>query len=297
MRQIRSMQIIQVDVTNVCDRACSNCTRFCGHYRPDRLYFMDPDYYEKAIMTLRDFDGVIGMIGGEPTLHPHFEELCGILKRHVPDREKRGLWSNMGGKYQQHYDLIQDTFGYFNLNDHSSNPITHTPILVASEDLMRDRRMTEQEWREYTDKCWVQMTWSATITPKGAYFCEVAGMLDYLFEGSIGWSIDENPLWTHKNISEYASQREWACRKCGCQVPLRPRRCTECIDDVTESNLERLRAIASPKITRGHYELFQAPLDPGQLRSCTWYWNKREMGFFEKLARRIRKKLFRRETC
>ena len=39
------------------------------------------------------------------------------------------------------------------------------------------------------DNCWIQSQWSASITPKGGFFCEVAASLDYLFEGPGGYEI------------------------------------------------------------------------------------------------------------
>lgn len=276
MRNIQEMSIIQIDVTNVCDRSCANCTRFCGHYRADRSYFMDLDYYDRALATLRDFPGVIGMIGGEPTLHPHFPELCEIVTSHIKEKERRGLWSNKGKQFYRHKELIDRTFGHFNLNDHVSHDIFHTPILVASEDMIKDGRITEEQWRAYTDACWVQTTWSATITPKGAYFCEVAATLDYLFEGNCGWDIENEPDWWKKPVPDYASQVAWACRKCGCQLPLRPLKSSLEIDDVSQSNLERLIAVGSPKVAREQYQLFSEGLDFGQVRNVSWYWTRRD---------------------
>ena len=43
MKNTADMQNIQVDVTNICDKSCANCTRFCGYYRPEKLYFMDTE--------------------------------------------------------------------------------------------------------------------------------------------------------------------------------------------------------------------------------------------------------------
>jgi hypothetical protein len=290
MINIREMKIIQIDVTNICDRSCANCTRFCGHYRPEKNYFMDVDYYEKAVISLKDFPGVIGMIGGEPTLHPRFKDLCEILDYHIKEKWRKGLWSNKGGKFRENKKLIYRTFGHFNLNDHVSDDISHTPILVASEDMIRDGTITEDEWRKYTASCWVQTTWSATITPKGAFFCEVAGMLDYLFDGNNGWDIEKEPDWWKKQIPEYSAQIEWACRKCGCQLPLRPKRSSEGIDDVSPSNLDRLIATGSPKIKQGKYLLFSEGLDHSQFRSVDWYWEERN-GIVDKL-KKLRRRLF-----
>jgi hypothetical protein len=284
MKNIREMDIIQIDVTNLCDKTCANCTRFCGHYRPEKIYFVDVDYYEKAVLSLKDFPGVIGMIGGEPTLHPRFPELCEILRSHVREKERRGLWSNKGKKFHEYKDIIDSTFGHFNLNDHISHDIFHTPILVASEDLIKDGRLSEAEWRKYTDKCWVQTTWSATVTPKGAWFCEVAGMLDCVFEGDKSWDIGKEPDWWKRQVSEYREQIDWACGKCGCQLPLRPKRSSVGIDDVSVSNMERLIAIGSPKIANGKYELFTEGLDKDQIRNVSWYWIRRD-GIVDKLKR------------
>lgn len=289
MKNIADMKIVQIDVTNVCDKSCANCTRFCGHYTPEKVYFMDLADYEKAVISLKDFPGIVGMIGGEPTLHPKFPEMCEILNTHIKEKERKGLWSNTGPKFRQYKPLIDRTFGFFNLNDHQENEIIHTPILVASEDMVKQGHLTEEDWCSYTDACWVQTTWSATVTPKGAYFCEVAGMLDYIFEGGIGWDIEKEPGWWQKQVPEYKDQIAWACRKCGCQLPLRPRRSTDEIDDVSPSNLERLIAVSSPKVKKGKYELFTEGLDNKQSRSTTWYWNKNGT-IFERLRKKIKRR-------
>lgn len=113
MRNISEMGIIQIDITNSCTNRCSNCTRFCGHYTKDRIYFMDKDYFIAALTSLKDFDGIVGIIGGEPTLHPQFEEFCKIFKELKPNKAKRGIWSNTGGNFNKYKDIIDDTFGFF----------------------------------------------------------------------------------------------------------------------------------------------------------------------------------------
>jgi hypothetical protein len=290
MRNISEMEIIQIDVTNVCDKSCSNCTRLCGHHRGEKTYFMDVDYYEKCVVSLKEFPGIVGMIGGEPTLHPRFPELCEIVSYHIKEKERRGLWSNRGAKFRAHKEIIDRTFGHFNLNDHVSHDIFHTPILVASEDMIKSGVLTEERWRCYTDACWVQNTWSATVTPKGAWFCEVAAVLDHLFEGGAGWDIEKEPNWWRKPVAEYGEQVAWACRKCGGQLPLRPRRSSEGIDDVSASSLERLIAARSPKIAAGKYEIFAEGLDPAQVRNVAWYVRHRN-GIMDRLKRFCRRQL------
>ena len=114
-------------------------------------------------------------------------------------------------------------------------------------------------------------------------------MLNYLFDGNDGWDIEKEPGWWKKKVPEYAEQIEWACRKCGCQLPLRPRVSSDTIDDVSQSNLDRLVATGSPKIKRSEYELFTEGLDLSQTRSVDWYWDHK--GKIVALLKRLRSRL------
>lgn len=270
MRNISEMKIIQIDVTNACNLTCSNCTRFCGHYTKDKYFFMDLDYYEKAVISLTDYPGMVGMIGGEPTLHPKFLEMCEIIKKHIPDKHRRGLWTNtLTKQWKENESYLEEIYGYFNKGGHFTNDIQHTPILTAMEDFVE---LTDDVKEKYIDNCWVQLHWSATINPKGAFFCEVAGALSWLFNGPNGWDIE--PGWWKKTIPEYEDQKNWACYKCGCSIPLKPRRSIEWTDDVSESNLNRLEAVNSPKIKKGVFEMFDTKrVDADQFRDApNWYW-------------------------
>ena len=56
--------------------------------------------------------------------------------------------------------------------------------------------------------------------------------------------------WWNKPIEEYEEQKNWACNKCGGCLPLRPRKSLNGTDDVSISNLQRLKKINSPKIQK-----------------------------------------------
>ena len=71
MRSPKDMGIIEIDITNACVHACANCTRFCGHHK--KPFYMDFETFKKAVDSLKDYKGMIGIIGGEPTIHPEFE--------------------------------------------------------------------------------------------------------------------------------------------------------------------------------------------------------------------------------
>ena len=261
------METIQIEVTNACVRQCSNCTRFCGHTKEP--FWMTLDQFKEAVDSLEDFPGRIGVMGGEPLLHPQFEAMADYLhSRREPFR--CGLWSTFP-KGKEHYrELIVRTFSSVLLNDHSKPGILHTPLLVAAEE-MED--LGEKEMWSLIDRCWVQTTWSASITPKGAFFCEVAGAMAQLFGGE-GWVIERN--WWQRGVDEFKEQKEKWCRRCGGAIPLWRRESVDGKDDISSGNLKLLQEIGSPKVKRGAYEVYTRGLVD----------DKREMFGFSDLAYR-----------
>ncbi|MBP3421798.1 MAG: hypothetical protein J6K37_05960 [Lachnospiraceae bacterium] len=290
MRSPADMQTIQIDITNACNKRCSNCTRFCGNHK--KSFFMNFDTFKRAIDSLEGYNGVIGIMGGEPTLHPEFERFvsyirdkfgeyrgdnrliypqkefikeirrrefeshvyrkgedgtgnnraCGNFKMYGP-----GLWSNMGATYRQYYELIQDSFNVQFLNDHI-NASYHQPGLFARKDL----EIADDEWIKLRDKCWIQNEWSATITPKGAFFCEIAGALDMLFDGPGGWKIE--PGWWKRKPEEFGEQLHW-CELCGFALNTFMRDAEEEMDDVSPTLYNMLKQIDSPKLKAGKINL------------------------------------------
>ena len=272
MRNIRDMWTIQIDITNVCNKTCSNCTRFCGHYTKDRLYNLDLNYIEDIIISLKDYNGCVGLIGGEPTLHPNFLEICEMLKKYRPDDQKRGLWTN---------DINSSNLtNYFNqnliiINPHNNDSL-HTPLLVSSEHIKNRYNVSQEIMDKLIDECWIQNLWSATVNKKGAYFCEVAGMLAYLLDGPDGLNIYEHPDWWKYDLDMFKYQIDWACKRCGGAMPLKSKSSTITEDDISEDMLEKLKQINSPKIKNNKYFIYNDGLDmENEKRHYLWQWEKK----------------------
>ena len=86
MKSPKNMKTIQIEITNACFNHCSNCTRFCGwHKKP---FFMDFETFKKAIDSLEGYEGMIGIMGGEPTLHPEFEKFIDYYKTKVEEEKE-----------------------------------------------------------------------------------------------------------------------------------------------------------------------------------------------------------------
>jgi len=286
MRSPKDMQIILIDITNACTERCSNCTRFCGNHK--KPFFMEYETFQRAVDSMAGFGGLTALIGGEPTLHPEFERFARYLQTRYPkeQRQKRlaypqkdfikellhqefeshvlreyengrkiferqgiGIYSNMSQTYRKYHELIQDTFQVQFLNDHI-NPSFHQPGMFSRKDL----GIPDDEWIQMRDNCWLQNAWSATITPKGAFFCEVAAAFDMLFDGPGGWEIE--PGWWKRKPSEFGDQLQW-CELCGFALDTFMRESSDETDDVSPTLYEKLKEIGSPRMKAGKTHLVE----------------------------------------
>lgn len=283
MRSPEQMEIIEIDITNACVHACSNCTRFCGHHK--KGFFMSFDEFKNAVDSLDNWNGMVGIIGGEPTLHPEFERFADYLREHRVKKnvkEARGpiydmqlhimananynksnvvLLSSLSNSYYKHFEVINDTFSFQLLNDHE-NACEHQSLLMNRNEL----EIPDNEWIGKRDACWIQNTWSATITPKGAFFCEVAGALDMLFDGPGGWKVEKD--WYKRTPEDFKDQLHW-CEMCSGCLDVPKRLSSEEIDDVTPEVFQKLLKIGSPKALGGRC-VVRNPKDYDKYRDETY---------------------------
>jgi hypothetical protein len=252
MKSIYDMKTIQIDVTNSCNHRCSNCTRLIGHHI--KPFFMDLKTIEKALDSLDGYKGCIGLMGGEPTLHPQFMEICKLYQEKIPDRRRRELWTS-GYKWKEYEDIINETFDSdcIAYNDHTHDTGKHQSLMIAADEIIDDK---EFMWK-LIDKCWIQNRWSASITPKGCFFCEVAGAMSYAYDGPEGYPIESG--WWNKTPEQFREQILQYCPRCSAAIPLEIGSDHEQYDYITKGNLDRLRELGSPKILAGHYKVYNKP--------------------------------------
>jgi hypothetical protein len=251
MRSPHQMGIICIDITNKCDLACSNCTRLLENQ--SGFWDMSPDNFRLAVRSLNGYPGMIAVIGGNPTMHPKFKDICNILVQEVPNKKQRGLWTNNVFK---HGELAKETFGIFNLNPHNDvrgvksleglknsgwyhgGHSSHSPLLTAVKDFYSETKM----W-DLISQCDVNHNWSASIIQnKGnlrAYFCEVAASFD-LARGT-DHGIPVEPGWWRRNISEFDDQVARFCPGCGVPARLKGHMDFEETDTYTASNVDIAR--------------------------------------------------------
>jgi hypothetical protein len=176
-----------------------------------------------------------GIQGGEPLLHPDFEKMCKYLQEKIP-KKQLGLWTTFPKGYEHYREIICETFYHIFLNDHSRDDIYHHPGLVAIEEIELDKN---KMWNKI-DHCWAQEGWSASINPRGAWFCEIAGAMSMFFEEGFGWKVE--PGWWWRIPKDFKEQMERFCTRCGYAAKIKRRISNENIDDISPDNFRRLKS-------------------------------------------------------
>ncbi len=230
--------IVQILLTRACTLSCFGCTQ--GSNLAGKPTFMPLDHFEQAVVSLKDYFGLVALFGGQPTLHPHFPEICTILARHIPI-ERRGLWTNALNGYGA---ICRQTFlpSNCNLNVHldkkayaefletwpESRPFglyqdsRHGPVHLAMQDVIPDEG---QRW-QLISNCDINIHWSSLVcSVRGqlrAFFCEIAGSMATLHEHDPDWpdtGLPVEPGWWRRAMQDFAEQVRWNCHRCA--VPLR----------------------------------------------------------------------------
>lgn len=183
--------VIQILLTSSCDKSCWNCTQNSQLRHP--FNYMSTENFEKAVLSLQGYFGVYACFGGNPALVPNFEQICEILRKHVP-YEQRGIWCNNPITLEKaqimrrtfnpsisnlNVHLDQKAYDLFKLGWPECGPVglhqdsRHSPCFVA----MKDLEIPEEERWDLISKCEINQHWSAGIgvfrDELRAWFCEI----------------------------------------------------------------------------------------------------------------------------
>ncbi len=257
--------ILQIWTTRACDRSCFGCTQ--GSNLAGKPEFITPDQFRVAVDSLKDYFGVVGVFGGNPCIHPQFDELCSILRGAIA-WEQRGLWSNHP-KGRGRTAAVTFNPAYSNLNVHESKEAwdefsrdwpecrpylkglagdsRHAPPFVAMKDVIAD----EAERWKLIETCDVNRNWSAMICVfRGqlrGYFCEIAASQAMLHQDEPDYpdlGVPIVPGWWQQGSAAFDHQVRKHCHECG--VPLRGHGATA-NSGPSEQVSETHRGIYNPK--------------------------------------------------
>lgn len=231
--------IIQVWVTRMCDQACTHCTQGCNFsVKGLSQKFITVKQFEEAVSSLSDYWGVVGMFGGNPAIHPQFNELCRIMAWYLP-KNRRGIWCNNPITVEKAI-VMRKTFNpaHSNLNVHMNQKARdlfkrgwpecqivgldkdslHSPVFTSIKELVL---LEEKRW-DYISNCDINKHWSPMVSVfRGelrAWFCEIAGSISMLHQDDPDFpdtGIEVSQGWWRKPIQNWTDQIDVCCHRCG----------------------------------------------------------------------------------
>jgi hypothetical protein len=224
---------------------------------------------ERALDSLEGWPGLIGIIGGEPTIHPQFVEICHLIKKRGL-KTKTQLFTMGGQKYKDCLSVIRDSFSHINYNPHDLHQLdvcVHQPITIAIQDVVENKTYRDK----LIDECWAQRTWCPTIGPKGAFFCEIAYALDLVLDGEGGFPVEHG--WWNKTPDEFRDQVDRYCGHCGFAIPMEREKINEKKEKMSSGLLQLFRDRGLPCLSDEDVSLFDQKLTIEEMERAKENWD------------------------
>lgn len=166
---------IEIDLTYLCNLRCNNCNRSSAqapeslHLELEQLRQFVVDSIEQGRKWKR-----IRLLGGEPTLHPQFEEVFGILdplRSLYPDMKIEVVSNGYGEKVRRKLQALPKNIWVENSSKQGNIQPHFGPFNLAPQDTWWHR------WVDYRHGCSIPQECGMGLTPTGYYPCAVAGGL------------------------------------------------------------------------------------------------------------------------
>lgn len=207
-RYIPSQDTIELELTEACTLACTNCETSCGFAKSDKM--MTATQIEKFIDQSITSDWAwrhIKLRGGEPTLNPELFDIIDILEIYRGINSKCLFYLLTNG-YSDETKIVLDRLPNWiiieNTHKKSSYQPHHDSFNLAPVDL------TIFKNADFTKGCWRSTHCGISLSRNGFYCCGAAPHIDRVF----GFNLGIKEL---KDVNLYSLRKLFSafCKYCG----------------------------------------------------------------------------------
>jgi hypothetical protein len=199
------------------------------------------------------------------------------MRNHFPP-EKFEFWTSHKENYAKFKEDISRSAKYLAYNEHNDSQIDlsrHQPTTIAIEEVVEDKELR----KKLIDDCWVQRMWCPNVSPKGGFFCEVAGALDLLFDGPGGYDATD-PDWWKKTPNDFVDQVERYCGKCGMALPIQTEPISTKKEKITPGLLKEFKSKNLRRTSDEDVEVFDKKVEKKDFPLNWEPWENREFKLF-----------------
>lgn len=206
----RNRRVLGIALTYACNLRCQNCDESSAQAPADTQ--MSVEQIQRVVdeWTAADYHwDLMEIAGGEPTVHPDFLEIIGILReyrnRHSPHTRIKVLTNGAGEKVQQ---IAAQVPGDIEVENSSKggkrqSELRHSTFNLTPGEVAGYGNVDYTNACEYTYRC------GTGLGPTGYYHCPVAAGMDRIFE----WNIGRQSLPSESD--DMLDLAERFCSKCG----------------------------------------------------------------------------------
>ena len=170
----RSRELAEIDITYACNMKCYNCNRSCTqaptgqHMTVGQVRRFLEESVDRNIRWKR-----VRVVGGEPTIHPKFLEIMGLLleyrRQHSPDMRIEVTTNGHGEKVNRVLSSMPAGIVINNSAKESEVQPHFDTFNIAPVDVNTYRNA------DFFNGCQVAVSCGVGVTPYGYYPCAVAG--------------------------------------------------------------------------------------------------------------------------
>ena len=198
---------IEIEITTACNLYCLNCGRACSQAPSNDS--MSAEQIEKFVNESIDLNWKwkhIGLMGGEPTLHPRLFDVLDIIKKYKqlnPDCKIEVVTNGYGIKVNEVLSKLPDWVGVRN-SKKTSRINEFITVNIAPIDLK------EYKNTDFTTGCWITEACGVGLSRYGYYPCGAGATCDRVFGFDIG--LKSLSLLTEEVLQ---NQLKHLCKYCG----------------------------------------------------------------------------------
>ena len=211
LRYGQALDVIELEITSLCNLGCTNCDRSCGKEQAPTSERMTIEQIQKFIeqcIQAKKRWYKIKVLGGEPTTHPDWLTILGLLKayrdEHNPHARLELVSNGYGPVVNERLRLVPAGVNINNTSKTTKIQPTFCTYNVAPYDL------PEYAGADYLKGCGILQICGMALTRYGYYMCGAGASIDRVF--GMGLGILDLTEVTAKRLSR---TRNILCKYCG----------------------------------------------------------------------------------
>lgn len=176
----RSRTLLEIDLNYTCTLKCAGCNRSIDKAPSDERISLEQiqQLINESVRSNYRWSG-IRILGGEPTLHPQFREIIDMLREYKKTHLPYMRITVISNGYTEHTREMLKNLPHTVLVENTAK----TSNADRDFDVFSVAPVDEPDHKnsDFRNGCWIMQGLGMGLTPRGYYYCVIAGNVDRIF--------------------------------------------------------------------------------------------------------------------